>query len=836
MLSGLSQGEVFGIAQSLFFTPKTTDSFRGKRYGRLLETPLGVAAGPHTQMAQNIVSAWLCGARFLELKTVQVLDELNVTKPCIAAQDEGYNCEWSQELTLDHSFEQYLTAMVLLHVLRESLGHAGPEPGFILNMSAGYDLAGVKSPAMGRFLDAMTHCPDAVRELKERLTPIYPGLAGMELPDKISDNLTLSTMHGCPPDEIERIARHFLEDRGLHTCVKLNPTLLGPDAVRGIVIGELGYPVEIPDQAFAHDLKFAQAVALIASLKESARKSGVHFGVKLTNTLEVVNPGNLPEKEKMLYLSGRALHPVSIALAAKLRDAFAGDLDISFCAGVDAFNVAQVAGTGLNPVTICTDLLKPGGYGRLRQCVETLREAVPVDLAAYAERTAKEPRYRKSAHPYPLIKSGRKLTRFDCAQAPCVQGCSAGQDIPRYMGFAAAGRFDLALATILATNPFPNLLGAVCDRLCQPRCTRINYDEPLRIRVVKRAVAREGEHDVHLRRAEPAGVSVSLRGSGIEGLCCGYYLALAGLDVAVYGPCPSRDAKLLAGAEGAKDKETIVSLGIAMRQGDAPDDALDALGTANGPGGLAAAVGRGRETAVRFLKSRGLFSVLPEAPEDASSIDIQRLALAKATRRFAGKITEAPGDIRTEASRCLRCDKVCSVCVTVCPNRANIALPGRRIVYPLQRVVQSGDGVGINTLGNASAAQLFQVVNLADFCNECGNCASFCPTSGAPYKDKFRMHLSRGSFDAAGEGAWFSGPGRMEALLGRRRVTVSEKAEGLFVETPEVCALLSPESFEALRVGLMPGVGQADLALAAQTAVLYVLASRALPFSLGESC
>jgi len=594
--------------------------------------------------------------------------------------------------------------------------------------------------------------------------------------------------------------------------------------------------VEIPDQAFAHDLKFAQAVELIASLKETARKSGVHFGVKLTNTLEVVNPGNLPENEKMLYLSGRALHPVSIALAAKLRDAFAGDLDISFCAGVDAFNVAQVAGAGLTPVTLCTDLLKPGGYGRLCQCVEALRDTIPVDLAEYAVKAAKDPRYRKSAHPYPPIKSGRKLTWFDCAAAPCMQGCSAGQDIPRYMRFAASGRFDLALATILATNPFPNLLGAVCDRLCQPRCTRINYDEPLRIRAVKRASARAATPGAGLRRAEPAGMAVALRGSGIEGLCCAYYLALAGVDVVVYGPCPSRDAKLLAGADGSKDKEAIVSLGIALRQDDAPEDALDALAPANGPGGLAAAVGRGRDTAVRFLKSRGLADGLPEAPADASSVDIQGLALAKATRHFAGEATDTPGEARLEASRCLGCDRVCNVCVSVCPNRANLALPGRRFAYPLQRAVQVGEVVDIETLGSAAAKQLYQVVNLADFCNECGNCASFCPTSGAPYKDKFRMHRSRASFDAAGEGAWFSGPGRMEALLGGQRVTVSEEAYGLLVETAEVKAVLSPDTFGAVRVDLSPGVAQADLALAAQVAILYSLASRALPFSLGESC
>ena len=77
-----------------------------RRYGQLLETPLGVAAGPHTQLSQNLISAWLTGARYLELKTVQVLDEIEVTKPCIDMTDEGYNCEWSQELKLDQSFRR----------------------------------------------------------------------------------------------------------------------------------------------------------------------------------------------------------------------------------------------------------------------------------------------------------------------------------------------------------------------------------------------------------------------------------------------------------------------------------------------------------------------------------------------------------------------------------------------------------------------------------------------------------------------------------------------------------------------------------------------------------
>ena len=37
---------------------------------------------------------------------------------------------------------------------------------------------------------------------------------------------------------------------------------------------------------------------------------------------------------------------------------------------------------------------------------------------------------------------------------------------------------------------------------------------------------------------------------------------------------------------------------------------------------------------------------------------------------------------------------------------------------------------------------------LADLCNECGNCTTFCPTAGAPYRDKPRLYLNRGDFEA----------------------------------------------------------------------------------------
>ncbi len=49
-------------------------------------------------------------------------------------------------------------------------------------------------------------------------------------------------------------------------------------------------------------------------------------------------------------------------LAEKLQSDFNGELDISFSAGIDAFNVSDTLACNLKPITVCSDMLKPGGY------------------------------------------------------------------------------------------------------------------------------------------------------------------------------------------------------------------------------------------------------------------------------------------------------------------------------------------------------------------------------------------------------------------------------------------------------------------------------------------
>lgn len=397
-----TRGSIFGIPRELFFVPKPSDEFATSVYGHQLETPFGVAAGPHSQMAQNIIVAWLCGARFIELKTVQTLDEIEVSKPCIDMQDEGYNVEWSQELKVRQSFDEYVRAWVLIHALHRKFGFPGQIPGVIFNASVGYNMEGLLKPNMQGYLKNVKDAAELVRPYVDIVAKHFPEIRSVAVSDRLVDNVTLSTMHGCPPDEIEKIAAYLIGEWGFHTNVKLNPTLLGPERLRQILNKQLGYTdVVVPDSAFGHDLKYVDAVPMLRRLREAAKARQVQFGVKLSNTLEVQNHRDaFAKKEKMMYMSGRSLHAVTVNLAARLANEFEGGLMMSFSGGADSFNVAHLLRCGMKTVTVSSDLLRTGGYLRLRQYVDNAAKAMKAARAAdLQDFICKEARRVKTADP-----------------------------------------------------------------------------------------------------------------------------------------------------------------------------------------------------------------------------------------------------------------------------------------------------------------------------------------------------------------------------------------------------------------------------------------------------
>ncbi|PKP52123.1 MAG: putative selenate reductase subunit YgfK [Bacteroidetes bacterium HGW-Bacteroidetes-1] len=552
-----SKESIFGLPKALFYESPKNSPLQSSLFGQTLSTPLGVAAGPHSQMAQNIVAAWLMGARYIELKTIQTLDELDIAKPCIDMQDEGYNCEWSQELTIQESFNDYLNAWVIIHVLNHKLGW-NPNHGTIFNMSVGYNLKGILQQNVQWFFEKMNNCSFELEILKNELKGIYPEIEKIFIPSCISDNITLSTMHGCPANEIESIAYYLLHEKKLHTLVKLNPTLLGPERLRSILNQQLGFKTIVPDEAFEHDLKYADALNIIRSLRNTADKQGLLFGLKLSNTLESLNHKNVFDNNiSNMYMSGRALHPLTVNLSALLQKEFNGELLLSFSGGADAFNVASLLACGFKTITVCTDLLKPGGYMRLHQYfdelnksleetnskklnklilnrsgITDLKQAALKNLEQYAHNVLESNIFRNTSLLPPDIKTKRELNFFDCISAPCRDTCATNQDIPDYLFYASREDFAEAFKVILRTNPFPSITGMVCDHLCQNKCTRVHYDQSLLIREVKRFVSEQP--DQSLKPSPFNGINVAIIGSGPSGLSAAFYLALAGCKVEVF--------------------------------------------------------------------------------------------------------------------------------------------------------------------------------------------------------------------------------------------------------------------------------------------------------------
>ena len=1030
------KGTLFGVHQDLLYQPDKKSPLQITRFGQILENPLGVAAGPHTQLSQNIVLAWLCGARFIELKTVQTLDDLEIARPCIDMRDEGYNCEWSQELSLDDSFNQYLDAWIVIHLLRKKYGFAGDgiNPGFIFNMSVGYDLAGVQNKNVQNFLDRMCNCANEKALKLEQLQDIFPEAASIDIPDTISDNVTLSTMHGCPPDEIEKIADYLMTERGLHTTVKLNPTLLGPERLRQILNDQLAYHIEVPDEAFGHDLKYGDAVSLIKFLRQRSLTNGVEFGIKLSNTLETLNKEtDLPENEKMVYMSGRALHPLTVNVAAVIQQEFKGELDVSFSGGADCFNVAKLVQCGLAPVTVCTDLLKPGGYTRLAQYHQELAKIPDFtaktatdhleNLIRYAEEVIADYHYKNDIQTGKLFKGTRRLNHFDCIKAPCVETCPVEQNVPGYMYRTLEGT-GKAFDVVFNRNPLPVITGLACDQPCRNRCVRNFIDNPILIREIKRHIALNEPPSFKLLLGEKNGLRASVIGAGPSGLAFAFFATLEGFEVDVYeargepgGMVADVIPSFRLGTEQIKlDMQRLENLDInfhfhtpvdkilfeKIRKGSdiiytatgAPDsrkmnipgeeqahvlDVLDFLSAVRKNEGVKlhgniAVIGGGNSaldaarTAKRLVGSqnevvliyRRSLSEMPANPEeiqaaqnegiffhelcqpveirqadnsmqlvsvrtelfekDASGrrrpmvIENSEFSLAfgtiipaigqEATLDFVNiediepepnslhttienlytggdalrgpsSIIQAVADGRAavfefleksgkrprtqdlefekeyglaeqqkrtarrshglrpmdliqeqaqrfklesrsltdeeaqkEASRCLYCDEICNLCVSVCPNRANISYRISPVEYTVGSIITKNDTLEFKPAGSLLVGQEYQVANIVDFCNECGNCATFCPTKDAPYRDKPRICLTEALF-LEEENVYFLdlSPKTIKYISGGQITTLTDIGNKLILETPTLRAELASADLKVEKTAQLSDVG-----------------------------
>ena len=523
-------------------------------FGRTLETPIGPAAGPHTQMTQNIVAAYYAGSRFFELKTVQIMDgeELAacINRPCIKADDEGYNCEWSTELTVPQAMEEYIKAWFLLKVIAKEFG-LGDMNGFQFNVSVGYDLAGIQSPKVDTFLNSMKHAEDTeiFKHCKAYLLEHADWFEHVttedieQIPPEICNSVTLSTLHGCPPQEIERIAMYLLTEKGFHTFVKCNPTLLGYEFARK-TMDEMGYDyIQFGDFHFKDDLQHEDAVPMLTRLMNTAKERNLEFGVKITNTFPVdVKQNELPSEE--MYMSGKSLYPLSISLAAKLAKEFDGRLRISYSGGADYYNIERIVDAGIWPVTVATTLLKPGGYQRLTQMAKLLdKENAPFEkvdaesAGKLAEEAVKDPHHVKAMKPLPSRKMKKEVPLMDCFVAPCKEGCPIHQDITTYLQLVGEEKYEEAMEVITEKNPLPFITGTICAHNCMSKCTRNFYETPVHIREMKLKAAENGYEALLEKLPVPAVTKAgkaAVIGGGPAGMAAAYFLRKGGMEVTLF--------------------------------------------------------------------------------------------------------------------------------------------------------------------------------------------------------------------------------------------------------------------------------------------------------------
>ena len=363
-----SADSIFDLPSKSFFLGREGRDYSVPFHDKRAPTPLGPASGPQTQMAQNLVLSWLCGCRILELKTVQILDELEIPRPCIDMETIGYNVEWSQELKLEQSLHEYVKGAMLIEILKAS-GKLKMAPGFgevIYDMSVGYDLKGIQTERVQDYIRGMKDASAVVEHYRKQIPDRFSQFRDLDFPTNLSNSLTLSTFHGCPPDEIERIIDFLLNEHSLNCIIKLNPTLLGEERVRELLQGVMGYEaVNVPSKAFQTDTSWDQAQGFVQRLGVTADQLGLGFGVKFSNTLIVENHRSFfPESEKEMYLSGPPLHVLATNLVDRFRERFGDHYPISFSAGIDRKNFADAVAIGLTPITSCSDLLKAGGYSR----------------------------------------------------------------------------------------------------------------------------------------------------------------------------------------------------------------------------------------------------------------------------------------------------------------------------------------------------------------------------------------------------------------------------------------------------------------------------------------
>jgi glutamate synthase (NADPH/NADH) small chain len=132
---------------------------------------------------------------------------------------------------------------------------------------------------------------------------------------------------------------------------------------------------------------------------------------------------------------------------------------------------------------------------------------------------------------------------YFCYDAPCIEACPTGIDIPNFIRGIATGNLAGAAKTILEANIFGGSCARVCptEILCERACVRTAEEgNPVDIGALQRVATdwQMGQGTQPFSRAAATGNKIAVIGAGPAGLSCAHALSLRGHEVTVYDAKP----------------------------------------------------------------------------------------------------------------------------------------------------------------------------------------------------------------------------------------------------------------------------------------------------------
>ena len=285
------------------------------------------------------------------------------------------------------------------------------------------------------------------------------------------------------------------------------------------------------------------------------------------------------------WLSGEAIRPISLHINNMIARNHPELVNQYGSGGVmSARDAMEYFMAGCDAVGVCTvGILRDIDYIE-EMCYDLSKLLTKLGFNSVAEAVGVA-----NAYFPPTEYIGRLQFTYEPDYAPCQAACPAGVNVPQYIEDVRRGNYETAYRTVSLTNPLPAICGRVCDHPCESQCRRMDTDEALDIRLLKRTASDKTyekygkDLPIPPQKAEN-GKKVAIVGAGPAGLSAAYYLAKEGYKVKIFEALPTAGGMLAVGIPDYRLPKDILDNEVARIQCmgveielNSPVTSLDAL-------------------------------------------------------------------------------------------------------------------------------------------------------------------------------------------------------------------------------------------------------------------